>query len=404
MDFFFDTIGSHFVQVFYNELFVYSMRLVDNHQFRDLTSSYAETIKSYAAELRYGGELYKKFVQNLLSYYQKYTQTACMLDKFQDMLLSRVVPNEYYRDFTSTEKDALMQKILADVATRLVEILLSPELYKKIIDNHDNPATIKLLQDRVYKLFVSTRTSSFDRFIAARKSEAAAPAPVVAGSPTELNKKLYELLREYSTRLKTNELKWQNIIQGMLKKQNKMLAEYEEQAAQLQKLKRELESESEEKQRFLKGARNAHDEMLSREEELQKALVNLKSEYSNVVAERDRLSAELEQRKSALNSAGDLEALQDELVDLKEQLDELVQENIMLKRQLKLSSPTPSPDSSGPPDPLDAFDQPFSAPDFGAPDFGAPDFGAENGDENGAENGAMDNEDLVSFLAGGASK
>lgn len=162
----FDTIGSFFVDVFYNNHYLFSRDLVKSGRASSLTDAYKGTVANYMSGIASRKDLYMTVVKSLHEYYQKSSGFGVIIfPEFEDKLLSQFIPNEYYRDFTEKHKDNTLHEIIVKTVNEFGEVILSRDVLKRIIDDHPNLANVSYLQDRIVDIFITQREDYYAKFI-----------------------------------------------------------------------------------------------------------------------------------------------------------------------------------------------------------------------------------------------
>lgn len=161
----FDTIGSYFVDVFYNNHYLLAKDTVKQGRANSITDAYRENILNYMNGIATRDDLYKKVVYQLHAFYQRHSGfNSILISDFQDKVLGQFIPQEYYRDFTEKHKDKTLREIIIRTANEFGEMVVGKDILRRIIDDHMSRANIITLQDRVCEIFMLQREDYYARF------------------------------------------------------------------------------------------------------------------------------------------------------------------------------------------------------------------------------------------------
>lgn len=161
----FDTIGSYFVDVFYNGLYSKARNRVSQGGNISITTEYKKYILNYVNGIA-RADLYKAEVRHLHNFYQAmsgYGET--IFTDFENRILLQFIPNEYYRDFTTKRKEQTFRDIIINTVKDLADVIIEPGIYKKIIDDHLNTANVTLLQNRTVDIFILQHENYYSKFV-----------------------------------------------------------------------------------------------------------------------------------------------------------------------------------------------------------------------------------------------
>ncbi len=162
----YDAIGSFFVDVFYNDLYLKAKSRVNNSEDSGatITDAYRQLVLMYmngVTQERY----YKGMVQKLSDYYRTASNFGTIVfSEFEDKVLACFIPPEYYRDFTSKIKDQTLFNIIVRTVHDMGALMITPEVLRMIIDQHDNVSNITFLQDKAMDIFILQRENYYAKF------------------------------------------------------------------------------------------------------------------------------------------------------------------------------------------------------------------------------------------------
>ena len=161
----FDIVGSYFVDVVYNNHYLLAKEAVKSGSATNVTDAFRANIMSYMNGLSKRDDLFKKVVYQLHEFYQRNSGFgAIVLSEFQDKILSKFIPPEYYRDFAERHKDNALREIIVSSINEFGEFVVGRQALRRIIDNHMNRANVDFLQDHIVDIFIMQREEYYSKF------------------------------------------------------------------------------------------------------------------------------------------------------------------------------------------------------------------------------------------------
>lgn len=159
-----DIIGSFFVDIFYNDLYLKARDDVRSGKAQSITDAYRSNIINYMRGIKQSGP-YTQVVRALHEYYQRITVFSTItFGEFENKILAQFIPIEYFRDFTEKNKDGHMYSLTKRVVIELGESIIVPETIKRIIDDHMNRNNVLMLQDSALEIMRGVRDEYFIQF------------------------------------------------------------------------------------------------------------------------------------------------------------------------------------------------------------------------------------------------
>jgi hypothetical protein len=223
----FDTIGSYFVDIFYNHHYLLAREAVKNGKISNITDGYRSNVLSYMNGVSSRDDLCKKVIHQLHEFYQKNSGFgSVVLSEFQDRVLSQFIPPEYYRDFAEKHKDKTLKEIVIKTVNELGETVVSRGVLPRIIDDHMNRANVSLLQDKIVDIFIIQREDYYSKF--AREISNKNAGDTVDKDTVRKIKDAYVSEKKKASELTADRDRALFIIQQLISKLNKMEAELKE--------------------------------------------------------------------------------------------------------------------------------------------------------------------------------
>mgnify|MGYP001596317729 FL=1 len=213
----FDTVGSYFVDIFYNHLYLCARSDVKkSEESLSTTDVYRKNVLSFMEGIA-AIKNYKTVVNKLHIFYQRNSFYMSLSD-FQDKFLTQFIPLEYYEDFSEAHKDNaffnIITKSVKEFGVKIIQYHL-----KNIIEDHLNRENVKILQDTLVDIFCIQRDLYYSQFAKA----------ITNASDTEMAS-YQELVRLLQTRLQTEKSNY-----------NKLLKDYDLALRLIKKLKEDKE-------------------------------------------------------------------------------------------------------------------------------------------------------------------
>jgi hypothetical protein len=198
-----DVLGSTIVDIFYNHMYDRAIAMKERTE-NNITTCYKTAIVEYT-KTRDSPEFYKTLI-NSVHYYTRISTIYNDLS-FVDCInlyASLFIPEVYIKSLTEKQKHDVLSMVLRETIKTFSDKLMEDYL-AIIIDEHDDPTNIPLLQDSILKELVKHRDHSYTSFISCeRKNEPkkATTGIKVITKPTSVPK----ILKTQKTLSKLNKL------------------------------------------------------------------------------------------------------------------------------------------------------------------------------------------------------
>lgn len=176
----FEIIGSYFCDIYYNHLYLAAKSKKKNndtanptksHLSQSITDEYKQAVVAFGYAIKKDKGHYSKAVTGMYRFYQTYSKFSAMtLNQFIDMLLGIFVPEDYYNQLDSRNRDQLLVKIVIALIDSLCIFVTRPDILPLIIDKHGNTANITMLQDHAIETLINERDKIFSMFVSANVS------------------------------------------------------------------------------------------------------------------------------------------------------------------------------------------------------------------------------------------
>lgn len=103
-----------------------------------LTDIYIDKIRSYIICIKTYIECYKYVIKELYGSFLKTPRFRTLtFPGFIDKIVSQFIPNEYFTVLSAEQKDEMLSSIICDLFSTMGSVVTSPDILRKIIDQHD---------------------------------------------------------------------------------------------------------------------------------------------------------------------------------------------------------------------------------------------------------------------------
>ncbi len=162
----FDTLGTFFVDIFYNDIYNKSRSVFESARAASITEAYKHMSMSYINILSSNVAIYKQIITALFEYFKKhYSNPGMSFAAFIDRIILAFFPPEYKNTLSDNNKDTLLREVVVNGLTEFIKFLLSPDILSRVIDDHKNCNNVKILQDRFVTIFSAHRESYYSRIV-----------------------------------------------------------------------------------------------------------------------------------------------------------------------------------------------------------------------------------------------
>ncbi len=216
-----DVSGSCIVDIFYNHLYDRAIAVHEKTS-NGITECYRNAIASYVKE-RTTPRFYTVLLNSIHHYvrmstiYNDISYTDCIF-----LYSSLFIPQMYANSLTNEQRINLLSMILGNVIQDFADEILQQHI-AVIIDDHNDPINIEILQDSILKIMVNHRNNSYERFIKSQKEQTSVKKSNVSKKSLVQSKAINKLTDAYKKCVTDRvSLKKKNIV---LQQRNKELTQ-----------------------------------------------------------------------------------------------------------------------------------------------------------------------------------
>lgn len=171
----FDIIGSYFVGIYYNELYLKADQLRNEGKYNSLTQSYQQVLYNYIQFTQHK-DFFRKTILGIHNYFISTTKYVSMTHKeCIDFIVSEFIPNHLFENIKETQKYNILNNILIDCLKIFTEKILQSYIVH-IIDNHYEQANINILQNCYLEIILLEKDKMYAKFINPEKRNHSIPS------------------------------------------------------------------------------------------------------------------------------------------------------------------------------------------------------------------------------------
>lgn len=202
-----DVLGSTIVDIFYNHMYDRAISMKEKTE-NNITTCYCTAITEYI-KTSDTPEFYKTLI-NSIHYYTRISTIYSDLSFIDciNLYASLFIPEVYIQSLTEKQKHDILSMVLRNTIKSFSNDLLSNYL-ALIIDEHQDPTNISLLQDIILRELVKHRDVNYSKFIKCEQ-----PNKGTVETPKTLSKKtivMPKILKTQKTLTKLNRLYKQSV-------------------------------------------------------------------------------------------------------------------------------------------------------------------------------------------------
>jgi hypothetical protein len=232
----FEIITAYFVDIFYNHLFLEAKKLRTNKSVDSITEGYKHALNAFLQGIE-NPKLYKKTLVGIHSFFISSGFNSITFAECIERITTEFIPKNYYSTVSNQQKISILKLVICQSNKAFVENLVKKFL-SMVIDNHNEPDNIRVLQDKFIDILMIERENLFNRFVSTQKNVKSNPHNALTEAmQTEIKKLCKEKfeLKKLTTDMKKIILKKEHELQASLAQLNRykaITAELQNQLAQ----------------------------------------------------------------------------------------------------------------------------------------------------------------------------
>ena len=172
-------MGAYMVDIYYNYIYAEAVKLKNSRKFASITEGYKHSVINFLSNIdkdakRYKPAYYMKLLEGIKGYFTTWTSFSTLTtNDCVNMITREFVPIDYYDALDRDQKYNILRTILISSIKEFTKAIIH-EFLSIIIDNHDDPASIDLLNEKIIDLLIMEREKIYYKFIVSntgKKSE-----------------------------------------------------------------------------------------------------------------------------------------------------------------------------------------------------------------------------------------
>ena len=166
----YNVIGAYVVDIYYNYLFAEAKKMKNSNKVASITEGYRHAVFAFISAIDNKSKSYKpRHYENLLiginNYFTKWTSmTTLTLFDCIDRITCEFIPTDYYKSLNRDQKRNILRIILTNSIREFSKCVVT-EYLNHIIDNHDEPANVEALKNKIVDILILERESFYQKFL-----------------------------------------------------------------------------------------------------------------------------------------------------------------------------------------------------------------------------------------------
>lgn len=190
-------VGAYLTDIYYNHLFAEAHKFRGKGEVPTITEGYRHATFAFLscldhnAKSTYKAQQYKQLLIGINEYFKTWTSfNTLTVSDCIDKIVREFVPEDYFKQLDKEQKNNILRMVVTNTLREFTKIVIE-EFLSAIVDNHDEPANIEALKERIIDLMISEREKMFHKFIASH----------FPASNETVDKKFAERMRDEITKL-----------------------------------------------------------------------------------------------------------------------------------------------------------------------------------------------------------
>lgn len=166
----FGVIGAYIVDIYYNHLYAEAIKMKNSGRVSSITEGYKHAVAAFMSAIDQESKTYKpknytQLLTGINEYFTVWTSFSTLtLNDCIDKITREFIPEDYYESVDKDKKRNVLRLILVN-SIKGFSIAVIQEFLGSIIDNHDEPANIDAMKDKITDLLIMEREALYQRFL-----------------------------------------------------------------------------------------------------------------------------------------------------------------------------------------------------------------------------------------------
>lgn len=162
----FEVIGSYFVDIYYNHLYLEAKKLKNERNVNNITDGYKHGLNAYLQGID-NPKLYKKTLIDLHKFFIASGFSSISFSEYLERMTQEFIPQDYYESVSNPQKISILKLVLCQSNKIFIEKIVRNYM-KMIIDEHMEADNVRVLQDEFIDILLLQREGMYDRFISSK--------------------------------------------------------------------------------------------------------------------------------------------------------------------------------------------------------------------------------------------
>lgn len=162
----FEVIGSYFVDIYYNHLYLEAKKLKNERSVNNITDGYKHGLNAYLQGID-NPKLYKKTLIDLHKFFIASGFSSISFSEYLERMTQEFIPQDYYESVSNPQKISILKLVLCQSNKIFIEKIVRNYM-KMIIDEHMEADNVRVLQDEFIDILLLQREGMYDRFISSK--------------------------------------------------------------------------------------------------------------------------------------------------------------------------------------------------------------------------------------------
>ncbi len=162
----FEVIGSYFVDIYYNHLYIEAKKLRSDNSVNNVTEGYKHGLNAYLQGID-NPKLYKKTLVGLHEFFIASGFSSISFSEYLERMTQEFIPQDYYDSVSNPQKISILKLVLCQSNKIFIEKIVRNYM-RMIIDKHMEVDNVRVLQDEFVDILILQRESMYNRFISTR--------------------------------------------------------------------------------------------------------------------------------------------------------------------------------------------------------------------------------------------
>lgn len=169
----FEILGAYFIDIYYNHLYLEARKLKTNGASSSITEGYKHALNAFLHGVD-NPKLYKKTLIGIHGFFLESGISSISFAECIERITEEFIPKDYYESVSKQQKISILKLVICQSNRVFMEKLVRKYIYL-VIDNHNDPDNIRILQDEFIDILMIERQSMYHKFISIQTKTSKTP-------------------------------------------------------------------------------------------------------------------------------------------------------------------------------------------------------------------------------------